>query len=90
MFLHLNVVILTAKDAGRLLAISGQKRKQTLTRFYPTKTSGWYLYSSVARGGRGGGGGAIAPPIGMSTKMQNGKKHHVFSTFETVLCSGVD
>ena len=43
--------------------------------------------SSVARGGRGG---AIAPPIGMSTKMQNGKKHHVFSTFETVLCSGVD
>ena len=46
------------------------------------------VISSVARGG----GGAIAPPppIGMSTKMQNGKKHYVFSTFETVLCSGVD
>ena len=45
------------------------------------------MTSSVARGGAGG---AIDPPIGMSTKMQNGKKHHVFSTFETVLCSGVD
>ena len=33
LFLHLNVVILTARDASRLLAISGQKRKQTLTRF---------------------------------------------------------
>ena len=43
MLLHLNVVILTTKDAGRLQAISGQKRKQTLTLFYPTKTSGWYL-----------------------------------------------
>ena len=47
--------------------------------------------SSVARGG----GGAI----GMSTKMpphwhvdQNAEweKHYVFSTFETVLCTGVD
>ena len=45
MFLHLNVVILTARDADRLQAISGQKRKQTLTRFKPTKTSGWYLYT---------------------------------------------
>ena len=42
--------------------------------------------SSVARGA----GGGYSPPIGMSTKMQNGKKHYVFSTFETVLCSGVD
>ena len=33
MFFHLNVVILTKRDAGRLLAISGEKRKQTLTRF---------------------------------------------------------
>ena len=33
MFLQLNVIILTARDAGSLLAISGQKRKQTLTRF---------------------------------------------------------
>ena len=33
MFLHLTVVILDARDAGRLLAISGQKRKQTLARF---------------------------------------------------------
>ena len=45
--------------------------------------------SSVVRGG-GGGGGYSPPPIGMSTKMQNGKKHHVFSTFETVFCTGVD
>ena len=33
MFLHLTVVVLTARDAGRLLAILGQKRKQTLTYF---------------------------------------------------------
>ena len=33
MFLHLNVIILTARDAGRLQAISGQKKKQTPTRF---------------------------------------------------------
>ena len=37
MFLYLTVVILTARDAGRLLAISGQKRKQTLTRFSQQK-----------------------------------------------------
>ena len=46
-----------------------------------------HITSSVARVG---GGGARAPPIGMSTKMQNGKKHYVFSTFENVLCTGVD
>ena len=45
MFLHLNVVILTATDAGRIQAISGEKRKQTLTRFQPTKTIRWYLYT---------------------------------------------
>ena len=28
MFLHVNVVILTARDAGRLQAISGQKKSQ--------------------------------------------------------------
>ena len=33
MLLHLTVIILTARDAGRLQAIPGQKRKQTLTRF---------------------------------------------------------
>ena len=33
LFLHLTVVILTTRDAGRLQAISGQERKQTLTRF---------------------------------------------------------
>ena len=38
------MVILTARDASRLQAISGQKRKQTLTRFWLTKTSEWYLY----------------------------------------------
>ena len=30
MFFHLNVATLTARDAGRLQAISGQKKKQTL------------------------------------------------------------
>ena len=33
MFLPLNVVILTIRDAGRLQTNSGQKRKQTLTLF---------------------------------------------------------
>ena len=33
MFLPLNVIILTTRDTGRLQAISGQKRKQTLTLF---------------------------------------------------------
>ena len=33
MFLELTVVMLTTIDAGKLLAISGQKRKQTLIHF---------------------------------------------------------
>ena len=43
--------------------------------------------SSIAKG-------AIAPPpppsIGILTKMQNKKKKHVFSTFETVVSTGID
>ena len=35
MFFHLNVAILTARDAGRLQANSSQKRKQALARFQP-------------------------------------------------------
>ena len=48
------------------------------------------LISSTARGGGGGAGELQPPPIGMSTKMQNEKKHYVFSTFETVKCTRVD
>ena len=33
-------------------------------------------------------GGPAAPPIGMSTKMQN-KKKHVFSTSETFVCTAM-
>ena len=48
------------------------------------------VYSSVARGGRGGG--AIAPPPPHWHVDQNAEweKHYVFGTFETVLCTGVD
>ena len=38
-------------------------------------------HSSVAKGG---GAGAIIPPIGLSIKMQKKEKYHVFSCFETV------
>ena len=44
--------------------------------------------SSVARGG--GAWGAIAPPIGLPTKMQNKKKIKVFGTFKTVFWTGLD
>ena len=44
--------------------------------------------SSVARGG-GGVGGAIAPHWHVDQNAE-WEKHYVFSTFETVLCTGVD
>ena len=45
-------------------------------------------YPGRMRGG--GGGGAAAPPLyGMSTKMQNKKKKHVFITSEIVVCTGM-
>ena len=40
------------------------------------------VVSSVARGE------AIAPPIGMSTKMQKVDQNYVFNTFETILSRG--
>ena len=43
MFRHLTVVILSAKNAGRLLAISGQKRKQTLNTFLADKNQ-WMVF----------------------------------------------
>ena len=44
--------------------------------------------SSVARGG----GGGLQPPLSHWHVDQNAEwaKHYVFSTFETVLCTGVD
>ena len=42
--------------------------------------------SSVARGGAGG---AIAPHWHVDQNAE-WEKHYVFSTFETVLCTGVD
>ena len=43
MFRHLTVVILSAKNAGRLLAISGQKRKQTLNTFLADENQ-WMVF----------------------------------------------
>ena len=78
---------------SQTIAMIGQlnvKRDRNYLDFLQNRHSDYTVVrsSSVARGG--GRGGATAPPIGMSTKVQNGKKHHVFSTFETALCSGVD
>ena len=50
---------------------------------YFRPTSSLLVNASSAARGRGKGGG-YSPPIGMSTKMQNGENHNVFSTFETV------
>ena len=44
--------------------------------------------SSVARGT--GGRGAIAFPLACRPKNAEWEKHYGFSTFETVLCTGVD
>ena len=57
-------------------------RSQTQAQRHSSVTGG----SSVARGG---GGGAIAPHWHVEQNAE-WEKHYVLSTFETVLCTGVD
>ena len=45
MFLFLTVVILIARDTGRPLAISGQKRKQTANTFLANKNQWMVLFN---------------------------------------------
>ena len=60
---------------------------QVVIQFVVILLKAMHAISSVARGG---GGGGLQPPHWHVDQNAEWEKHYVFSTFETVLCTGVD